>query len=738
MRAGQVFACGPFTTTAHETFDFETYSEAGYVWDAVACKWGSLPGLANTNRGLGAVGVANYVAHPSFGVLSLSYDLLDGAGTQRWVPVLHDFTGLPTNPPQPLLDHVAAGGTLEAWNVGFELQVWNGFCVLAWGWPPLLESQVRCCMAKARAAAYPGALGNAGAVLQLVNQKDKDGDRLIKLLTVPRNPTKANPALRCTPFTHTEDFQKLYDYNDQDVRAEIEASTRIPDLSPFELAVWRMDLRVNTRGMQVDSAAVENCIQIAEQAFARGNAELAAITGGAVQGSSEVAKMIKWMHGRGVYLHELDEETVEKALTIETDPAVLRVLRIRQQMAFGSVKKLYAFRAQTTAAGRLHDQYVYYGAHTGLWNGRGVQPANLYKGIFSKPEQVERALAVIASRSLEFVEYEYPDTDALEVVASCLRSMIIARPGHRLISADFTAIQAVATSALAGEEWRLEVFRTHGRIYESMASQLTGKPLQFYADYKREQGKHHDDRQTYGKIPVLSADFGAWIEGWKRFGADKLGDDDTIKRLILQTRDRIPNIVEFWGGQVRDKFRPNERAELYGLEGAAVSAVLYPGQAFGYRGVRFQQFEDTLYCMPPSGGIIRYHAPRLEPSTRNYARPWELSLSYTGWNSNPTKGAPGWHRMDLYGGVFTQNVVSHECREIQALCLLRMEDNGYPIVMHTHDEGVSEVPIGQGSLAEYMRLYRILPDWARTPDGQPWPIKVPDGWEALRYGKWED
>ncbi len=754
MKAGDVFACGPFTTTAHPTLDWETFSAAGFVWDPVACKWGSPPGLSAQNRGLPAIGARNYVEHPTFEVLSLAYDLLDGVGLRHWVPPADLGRCIARGDrhcvgdirhPYDLLEHVASGGMLEAVNVAFEWTVWNFYCVPVWGWPALPQEQVYCCAAKARAAAYPGSLEPMGEVLKLSQQKDKAGKDLIRKLTVPRNPTKANPALRLTPITAPDDFQRFYEYNKQDVRAEIEASINLPDLSAHELAVWRADLRINMRGMQVNTKAVDDCIVIVEQAFAKYHAELRALTGGAVESSSEVAKIIAWLHTRGVWVNELDEDTLSDWLqpgTSMPDDA-RRVMRIRQILAFGSVKKLYAFRAQTTAAGRLHDQYVYYGAHTGLWNGRGVQPANLYKGIFSKPEQVARALSIIASGCLELVEYEYGD--ALEAVASCLRSMIIARPGCRLLSADFTAIQAVATSALAGEEWRLEVFRTHGKIYEAQATQLTGRTLQYYADYKKENGKHHDDRQL-GKLATLSGDFGAWVNGWKRFGAEKYGDDEFIKKLILQTRNAMPSIVELWGGQTRNKFdrdpkgnRAPEFAQLYGLEGAAISAVLEPGQCFGFRGIRFQVFGDVLYCIPPSGGIIRYHSPRLSKATRDYSSPWELELTYWGWNSNAMKGAAGWVPMKLYGGVLTQNVVSHECREIQALALLRLEANGYPVVMHTHDENVVEVPYGFGSKEQYIELVRgPLPDWARTPDGKPWPIKVPDAWECETYGKWED
>lgn len=750
--AGTRIIAHPGFATVYPDFDFETYSEAGYVYDYNRRKWGSLPGLSNQNRGLKAVGSRNYVLHPSFRILSLAWDLKDGQGRRWWrPPEMADLFPLSRHPMLcdvgELIEHIRAGKFIEAFNVGFEWDVWQLYCARAMGWPLLTLEQIRCCMAKGKANAYPPNLEDVGHVLKLHEQKDPAGDKLIRKLTVPRNPTKANDALLWTPITAAEDFERFYHYNRQDIRTEAEASARIPDLTPRELGIWRFDFTVNKRGMQIDLKAVDDCIAIYEQGCEKGNAELWRLTNYTVSNTSEVAKLLDWMRSQGVGLYDLKEETVEEALTRTDYPLnVQRALRLRQMLAFGSIKKLYAMRSLSTAEGRLCDQYVYAGAHTMLWNGRGVQPANLYSGIFKKPEEVARALAVIATRCLELVEYEYPGIDPLEVVASCLRSMIVAKPGSRLISADFTSIQAVATSCLAGEDWRIEVFRTHGKMYESMASMLTGKPLQFYIDYKKQHGKHHEDRQNFGKLPVLSADFGAWVTGWKKFGADKLGDDAFIKQMILRTRSVIPNVVEFWGGQTRNKFdrapdgsRAAERPELYGLEGAAISAVLEPGRCFAYRNIAYQVYEDVLYCRPPSGGLMAYHKPRLQRSMRDYASPWELELSYEGWNSNTTKEQPGWQRMKLYGGVMCQNVVSNMCREIQADALMALEGNGYPIVMHTHDEGVAEVQYGYGSKEHYTQIVRdSLPGWAVCDDGRPWPVKVPTAWEFERYGKWED
>lgn len=755
---GQQFRAGIGVTTVLPEFDFETYSEAGLVFDPLEENWKPLPGLGGQQRGLKGCGVRNYVQHPSFRILSLAWDLKDGKGKRWWrPPELVDLFPATQSPhytvPADLLAHVANGGLLEAWNSGFEWQVWEFYCVPVLGWPRLRLEQMRCAMAKAKASALPAPLAAAGEVVGVdsAHLKDPKGKALIRKLTMPRNLTKKDKRTRWTPETAPADFEKFYQYNVQDIVAEEAVSLKVPDLTPRELRIWLMDQRINARGMGINRQAVENCIVIVEQARAREHARLSTLTNGQVKKSTEVAETLRWLGSRGIHLYNLDEDTVEEVLTRKDYPAdVLEVVRIRQKLAFGSVNKLYKLRAQTTPQGRLHDQYSYHGAHTSLWNGVEVQPANFYSGIFDKPEQAQRALDAIALGSLEWLEYCFPGHDALEIVASCLRSLICAPEGSRLISADFTAIQAVVLAALAGEEWRLEVFRTHGKIYETTASKITGVPFEEIVNYpKHNNGKKHPHRQPYGKIPELSAGFGSWIGGWKQFGAGEFFTDDEIKQAILKWRADSPMVVELWGGQTRDKFsrdpmRP-ERPELYGLEGAAIAAVLAqrddgkPGEAFGYRGITYQCFEDVLYCTMPSGGMLRYHAPRLQRSERPYASPWELELSYEGWNTNSKKGRPNtWERMKLYGGVLTQNVDAHESREIQADCLMALEDNGYPIVMHTHDEGVAEVINGVGSKEHYTQVARAsFPSWAKTPDGQRWPVQLPTAWECQMYGKWE-
>ena len=737
-RAGQQFAAGAGVSTVLADADFETYSEAGFQFDYEENKWYELDGLSNQKRGIKGVGLYNYVRHPSFEVLSIAYDLKDGTGPRFWRPGLPD--------PVDLFEHVRAGKLLEAWGMEFEFEVWNEYCVKKLGWPPLHELQVRCAMAKSRQQSYPGALAHAGPALKLpaTLHKDDAGEKLIKKLTVPKNPSKKNPEYRWTRATAPEDFARFDAYNVQDIVTESAASIRIKDLSERELAIWRVDQRINRRGMMIDVRGNDNCISIIEQCREKHNAEIRYITNGAVSGYTKAADMMAWFKTQGVYLYELDEDSVEEALERELPDSVRRVLRLRQILSFGSVNKCYAIRAQVCSDGRLRGQYIYHGAHTSLWNGQFVQPANLYKATeewAKTPDGIEAALAAIASGSLEYVEALYGN--GLETVANCLRSLIIAPEGYDLISADYTAIQAVVTAALAGEDWRLEVFHTHGKIYEMCAASITGRPFQFYLDYKKQTGKHHEDRQPYGKIPELSAGFGSWIHGWKKFGAGDFMNDYEIKQAILKWRAASPMIVELWGGQTRNKFQYDERPDLYGLEGAAIRAIKEPGKCFEYRGTRYQVHNGDLYCQPPTDGDpIIYHEIDLAPSTRDYSRPWEYEMTYKGWNSNQTKGKGGWVRMKLYGGVQTQNVVAKVSREVQANALMALEHSGtYVPVMHTHDEQVAEVRKGIGSTDEYLSLVNPLPGWAVMRSGRyagvPWPIKAPAAERTPRYGKWE-
>lgn len=740
---GTTLIAGIGTSTVVADMDFETYSEAGFVWDAAANKWTCLPHAAQGKKGLSVVGAARYAEHPSTEVLCLAYDLKDGGGRRLWYP------GMP--PPDDLFDYIARGGLIEAWNVGFERHIWEKVCVPRLGWPGILQSQYRCAMAKGRAFALPGKLAEAGPALGSEQRKNADGARLLRKFSIPRNPTKGNPALRIRPEDDPVDGELLYEYCKQDIATEGDISSCVPDLTGEELAWWQEDQKINCRGVQIDTTAIADCSAIVEQALTRYNQELWRLTGGVVSAASEVQRLSAWLATRGVSMASLDEERVTAALARSDLPVdAYRALEIRATVGSASVKKLFAMANSVCSDGRLRDLYTYHGARTGRTTGNGPQPTNLPNsgpdvqlctqcgrycgavrqacpwcgGRLSEPEEwsweaVDDALKVMSTRSLECAEYFFDN--ALNAISGCLRGLFIAKPGHDLICADYSAIEAVALAELAGEKWRQEVFRTHGKIYEMSASLISGIPFEEILAWKEEHGSHHPLRKK-GKVMELSCGYGGWVGALINFGADKFMTEEEMRHAAGAWRDASPAIVEFWGGQTR-----RGRKELFGMEGAALSAVLSPGQTFECRGHRWFMCGDVLYCTLLSGRHLTYHRPRLSPSTH---RPGETALSYEGYNTNPKNGPMGWARQFTRGSKLAENVTQATCRDIQRHAILLQEAARYPIVLHVYDENVAEIPEGFGSIEEFERIMATLPDWAAG-----WPVRAAGGWRGKRYRK---
>lgn len=746
------------TTLGHSevlpSMDFETYSEAGFVIGDKVKGTGS-----GGKSGLPVVGTPVYAEHPSTEVLSLYYDLKDGKGRRRWLP------GMPN--PTDLLNHIASGGLIEAWNVTFEFWIWNMVCVRKLGWPPLPLTQCRCAMAKAKRHSLPGSLDNAAKVLG-TPEKDQDGKRLLQKLSRPHTPTKSRPLHRWTPATAWEDFSKLYEYNDGDVLAEDHASSRIPDLTPYEFDIWQLDQTINARGVYVDVETLDAALDILGQAERKYTLELAQLSGGAVGSVSEVAKFVDWLATLGVRTPNMQKDTVAELLKDPAlPPTARRALEIRDGLGAANVKKLRALKLQVSSDGRLRDQYRYCGAdRTGRWAAGGVQLQNITaKGpklarceddahcgkLFGADvseigcprcgswmwheepewtiEGVEQAIEDIRTGSLEHVEKMWGAPIA--VLCGVLRGLFMAAPGKKLVCCDFSAIEAVAAACLARCDWRIEVFSTPGEcIYTRSAAKITGTPMSVYKQYKQGHGTHHPDRKKIGKIAELASGYGGWVNAWKAFGCDM--DDQEIKEQVLAWREASPEIVEMWGGEYKwcGPGKWDYRPELHGLEGAAMQAIMNPGTCYSHHDITYGVADDILFCRLPSGRYLHYHKPRLIPTEDKLNRGPAHTITFEGYNSNAAKGRVGWCRMETFGGRLFENVVQAVSCDIQAEALLRLERNGYSVVMHTHDEGCAEVPDDPAYNVERMEaIMSERPTWASW-----WPIRAA-GWEHTRYQK---
>lgn len=600
---------GPFYALDLPTMDFETYSEAGYIWNPYGKqikatgewlgKWEKL----GPKGGLSDVGGWAYAAHESTEVITLNYDLRDGKGVRRWNPYI-------MHPPYDLLEYMQSGGLMEAHNAQFEFAIWTYVCVAKYGWPRINILQMRDSAAKAASWALPRALEGVGNALNLSERKDTEGGALSKKLWMPRTPTVKDRRTRFYRHEEPEMFERNDQYCDQDVIAEQAVSHATPELHPFEQKVYEHDLQVAERGIHIDINAVDNAIEVFHQAEQKYAPELVQITGGAVKTANSHAALKKWLHANGAPIPNTQADTVDEWVsdpTLLLEPHVHRVLVIRQMLGSASVKKLFAMKRCRMPDGRARGALKFCGASTGRWAGSLFQPHNFPN---SGPEMVRctcgtsycedvaacpscgqsvhkcrdcgsgvprtekkcgcgrkvgadewtyedmlEALERFNTRSLEIIEAYYGN--ASKVIAGCLRGMLCAGPGKDLICSDYSAIEARVIAAIARENWRLDAFRDGKDIYLESASQMLHTPYETYTQYKKENDAHHPHRKK-GKVAELALGYGGGENALVQFGADKFMTAEEMSDTKRNWRNASPNICQLW----------------YGLEEAAVNATI--------------------------------------------------------------------------------------------------------------------------------------------------------------------
>jgi DNA polymerase len=344
------------------------------------------------------------------------------------------------------------------------------------------------------------------------------------------------------------------------------------------------------------------------------------------------------------------------------------------------------------------------------------------------PEAMNDAIEVMRAGDLDLLELFFGE--ALLTIAGCLRGTFIAAPGHDLISSDWTAIEAVVLACLAGEQWRVDLFRQGGKIYEASGARVGGVPYEDLLEHKKRTGQHHPLRQV-GKTCELALGYQGWVGAWRAFDPNGVQTDDELKKIILAWRDASPAIVEFWGGQTRKRGYDTVE-EYFGVEGAFIQAILNPGTVFDCRGLKFQMEGKAVYITLLSGRRLAYHDAQLHPSDKQGSR---YSISYWGWNTNPKNGPRGWIQIRTWGGRLVENLVQAVANDLLRFASVNLERAGYAITLHVYDELVCEVPQGQGSVEELEAWMRYLPPWAVCEDGQRWPVGAAGGWRADRYRK---
>lgn len=501
----------------------------------------------------------------------------------------------------------------------------------------------------------PLSLDAVGSALGLPLQKIKEGKLLINYFCKPCKPTKTNGGrTRNLPHHAPDKWKRLNDYGSRDVEVcqQIYARLSSYPVTEFERRIWALDAHINERGVAVDLELAEAAVAVDADYSVELMEEMQKLTG--LENPNSVSQLKEWLEVRGLYADSLDKEAVKELLAKAIDPTTKRVLQLRQMLSKTSTKKYTAMLSAACADSRVRGLTQYYGAaRTGRWAGRLVQLQNLPQNHLDALAEVRE---LVRARDLPTLELIYPNVS--DVLSQLIRTALVAKEGHTFLVADFAAIEARVIAYLAGEQWRMDVFADGGDIYCSSASQMFKVPVE-------KHGINGHLRQK-GKIAELACGYGGGVAALKAFGADKMGlTDEEMQTIVTQWRAASPTIPRFW----RE------------AENAAKQALAYPGQVVKMRcGVTYHRDADALRCRLPSGRVLSYWDARIEDD----------EIVFMG-----QAGQSGiWAKVSTWGGKLVENIVQAYAADCLRVAMDRLDQAGFAICFHVHDEVVAEAPKG--------------------------------------------
>ena len=465
------------------------------------------------------VGTDNYARHPTTDVWCMAY-AFGAAPIDLWSPDQE------THNPAGVLDHVAKGGLVYGHNVAFEWHIWNKIMAPRYGWPALRIEQCRCTMAMAYAMSLPGQLEKAAAAVGVDQQKDMSGHRLMLQMCKPRRIDDGEPVW----WDDADRLQRLYDYCKQDVATERALHQRLCDLSDFEQQVWLLDQKINDRGVPVDTLSVQKAMVMVEGEKKRLDRRMKTATGGWVTATSNTGQLTDWLRDRGIETGGVAKADLTALLEGELPADVRQAIQLRQLAGKSSTAKLKTILEAASGDGRVRGALQYHGASTGRWAGRNIQVQN-----FPRPNIDQ---ATIEDAILHIGDLDYLDVcvgSPLDVASWCLRGMLRAPEGKEFIAADYSAIEARVLAWLAGEKKILDVFRTHGKIYEAAAADIYRVPLTEVTKAQRQ----------IGKVAVLALGYQGGVGAFQsmaRRDSVKI-EDARADRIKVAWRKANPNIV---------------------------------------------------------------------------------------------------------------------------------------------------------------------------------------------------
>ncbi|MGG8343672.1 DNA polymerase [Streptococcus uberis] len=538
------------------------------------------------------------------------------------------------------------------------------------GVPTYLDpSQWQCTMVLAQELGLPSSLERCANYLNLAQEKDAAGKNLIKYFSIPCKPTKVNGGrTRNLPEHDPEKWQMFIDYCINDVVVEMAIAEKLEAIpvNEREWDYYACDQRINDRGVELDTELVESALYCKDLKMESLSKELKDITG--LDNPNSRAQLLPWLKEKGYSASALTKSDVENEIK-SADGELKRVLELKLQTAMSSLKKYEAMERAMCSDNRVHGLLQFYGAsRTGRWAGRVVQVQNLARNYLS---DLDDARNFVKKRDIDAVEILYDSLN--DTLKQLIRTALIAKDGAEFYVSDFSAIEARVIAWFAGEKWRLEVFATHGKIYEASASQMFGIPIEEVDKGLRQKGK----------IAELALGYQGGPGALKQMGALNMGlEEGELQGLVDDWRRANPNIVQFW--------KDVQRAATKALK--TRRPIKLGKLTFNYR-------KGFLLIKLPSGRNLAYARAKVESGD------YGDKISYEGQGDKAY-----FTKQETYGGKLVENIVQATARDILAEALLRIEEAGHDVVFHVHDEAIIE---GAGmTIEEVNNLMAQAPDWA--------------------------
>ena len=544
-------------------------------------------------------------------------------------------------------------------------------------------SEWYCSAVKAAYSGFPLGLDAVSKAMGLGDKaKSGTGKALIRYFSMPCKPTKTNGGrTRNLPHHDPEKWEQFIQYMEQDVEAEREIERllepyKIPD---FERRIYLLDQKINDIGIGIDVGMAKTAIGIVKKNQEVLGGEIKEITG--VENPNSPAQLKEWLsNAEGKEINTLAKDEIPKLIESSESDAVKKVLELRSKASKTSNKKYASMLSRVCSDNRFRGILQHYGAmRTGRWAGRGVQIHNLRR---NNLDNLEFSRELYNTGDFEMIGLF--DDDIPDVLSQLIRTAFIAGEGKTFVVCDFSAIEARVMAWLANEKWRLDVFNSHGKIYEASASKMFGIPIE-------EITKGSEWRQK-GKISELSLSFGGSVGAVRQMAGDEdIGTDEEIKDIVGRWRAKSPNIVKLW------------RA----LENGAKAAMRSPGKVFKlekFRDIKFKYDGKFLLMRLPSGRCLSYVKPRFGKNKFGAE-----CITYMGLND---KGQ--WTRIDTYGGKISENLCQAIARDLLAVSMIRLDEAGFNLVMHVHDEAVDESPDDEAEdrLTEMEHIMSLPVSWA--------------------------